>query len=151
MEALAIIQAASNLFDLSRLAFKLCQQFKDAPKDLELVGKHLSRLSAEIQLLTELQESPLESVFQTKETYKLFSESVRQAEQSLASVHDAITEYTQKNGIRSKVQWVMLGKAKVERLIMDLSCTEKALNFMMTVLILWVHPLAKPLHDLGLS
>jgi hypothetical protein len=135
MEALAIIQAASNLFDLSRLAFQLCRQFKDAPKDLELVGKHLSWLAAETHILAELHETPLESVFQNEETYKLFNESVLHAEQTLASVHDAITEYTHKNGICSKVKWVMLGKAKVERLMMELSCTEKALNFIMTVLL----------------
>ena len=136
MEALAIIQAVSNLFELSKLVFRLCRRFKDAPKDLELVGKHLSLIAAETHILTELHETPLESLFQTEETYRLFSESVLHAEQTLASVHDALTEYTQESGIRSKVQWVMLGKAKVERLMMDLNCTEKALNFMMTVL-LW--------------
>jgi hypothetical protein len=136
MEALAGIQGVTNLLELSSLAFKLCRRFKDAPKDLELVGKHLSWLAAEIQILAELQQTPLESFFQTEETCKLFSESVLHAERTLASVQDAITEYTQKSGIRTKIQWIMLGKAKVEQLMTDLNRVEKALSFMMTVL-LW--------------
>jgi hypothetical protein len=136
MEALAIIQGATNLFELSSLAFTLCRRFKDAPKDLELVGKHLHLLAAEIHMLVELQETPFESVFRTEETHKLFCETLLHAKQTLASVNDAITEYTQKNGIRTKLQWVILGKAKVEQLMADLSRAERALKFMVTVL-LW--------------
>lgn len=137
MEALAIIQGATNLLELSSLAFKLCRRFKDAPKDLELVGKHLNWLAAEIHILVELQETPLEGIFQTKETHMLFCETLLHANRTLASVHDAITEYTQKNTIRTKLQWVMLGKAKVEQLMAELTHVERALKFMVTVL-LWL-------------
>ena len=103
MEVLTIIQGVMNLLELSSLAFKLCRRFKDAPKDLELVGKHLNWLAAEIHILVELQENPLEGIFKAKETHMLFCETLLEAKRTLASVHDTITEYARKNSIGTKL------------------------------------------------
>ena len=135
MEALAIIQGATNLLELSSLAFKLCRRFKDAPKDLELVGKHLNWLAAEIHILVELQENPLEGIFKAKETHMLFCETLLEAKRTLASVHDAITEYARKNSIGTKLQWAMLGKETVEQLMAELTHVERVLKFMVTILL----------------
>jgi ankyrin repeat protein len=132
MEALAIIQGVESLISLSNSASQLYRRFKDAPDDLRLVASHLGCLNQQIQLLTELQAEQLDVELLGTETCRLFCEIITGCSRALGAIHNALTECSNKNHSGARLEWAVLGKGKVDGLMLDLARIETTLNSMMT-------------------
>jgi hypothetical protein len=135
MEAIGTIASVTTLCQLATSAFELSRRFKDAPKELEGIARHLSCLAAEVNIVNELQKDDPENEIENIETRELFRHGMLNARQSLLSVNEAVVQCVGKHGLKAQIHWALLGKHKVTDLLADLGHTERSLSLMLLALL----------------